>query len=130
MYCIQLKMYRPPHQRKEIRKEFRNEFPELCPKSEVKSVLSFTHIKDIVEPEPIKVIHSRFISLKDYRKAEPVFSEKSVYEAFEKMVTHWEKNEHYQDYNEKYPLEYSDDSEETIELSSLEAEDQEYESDF
>jgi hypothetical protein len=126
-------MYRPPHQRKEARKEFRNEFPELCPKAEVKQVLSFTHIKDIVEPEPIKIINTQFISLKDpanYRKPEIVFSEKRVYEAFEKMVNHWEKNEQYQNYNEKYPIIYSDESDETEELSSLEAEDQEYESDF
>jgi len=129
-------MYKPPHQRnvrKEARKEFRNEFPELCPKKEAPTPMSFTHIKEIVEPEPVKVVVSRFISLKDpanYRKAEPVFSEERVYEAFEKMVTRWEKNDHYQHYIETYPIEYSDESEETEEVSSLEAEDPEYESDF
>lgn len=128
-------MYKPPHQRmrKEVRKEFRNEFPELCPKAEVAKPLSFTHIKDIIEPEPEKVVVSRFISLKDpanYRKAEPVFSEERVLEAFEKMVTRWEKNDSYQHYIETYPIEYSDESEETEEASSLEAEDPEYESDF
>ena len=129
-------MYKPPHQRnvrKETRKEFRNEFPELCPKKEAPKPMSFTHIKDIVEPEPVKVVVSRFISLKDpenYRKAEPVFSEERVYEAFEKMVNRWEKNDHYQHYIETYPIEYSDESEEVEEASSLEAEDPEYESDF
>ena len=131
-------MYKPPHQRnvrKEVRKEFRNEFPELCPKAIVAKPMSFTHIKDIVEPEPEKVVVSRFISLKDpanYRKTEPepVFSEERVLEAFEKMVTRWEKNDSYQHYIETYPIEYSDTSEETEEASSLEAEDPEYESDF
>jgi len=128
-------MYKPPHQRmrKEVRKEFRNEFPELCPKAEVATPMSFTHIKDIIEPEPIKVVVSRFISLKDpanYRKAEPVFSEERVLEAFEKMVNRWEKNDSYQQYIETYPIEYSDTSEEVEEASSLEAEDPEYESDF
>lgn len=131
-------MYRPPHQRnvrKEVRKEFRNEFPELCPKAIVAKPMSFTHIKDIVEPEPVKVVVSRFISLKDpanYRKAEPeqVFSEERVLEAFEKMVIRWEKNDSYQHYIETYPIEYSDESEEVEETSSLEAEDPEYEIDF
>ena len=130
-------MYKPPHQRnvrKEVRKEFRNEFPELCPKAIVAKPMSFTHIKDIVEPEPEKVVVSRFISLKDpanYRKTEPeqVFSEERVLQAFEKMVTRWEKDENYQHYIETYPIEYSDASEETEEISSLEAEDPEYESD-
>jgi len=108
--------------RKEARKEFRNEFPELCPKAEVAPPLSFT-----------QVVVSRFISLKDpasYRKAEPVFSEERVFEAFEKMVKRWEKNESYQNYIETYPIQYSDESEEVEEESSLEAEDPEYESDF
>ena len=129
-------MYKPPHQRnvrKEARKEFRNEFPELCPKVEAAPAMSFTHIKDIIEPEPVKVVVSRFISLKDpanYRKTEPVFSEERTYEAFEKMVTRWEKNESYQNYIETYPVVYSDESDEVEEESSLEAEDPEYESDF
>jgi len=129
-------MYKPPHQRnvrKEARKEFRNEFPELCPKKEAAPVMSFTHIKDIVEPEPVKVVVSRFISLKDpanYRKTEAVFSEERAYEAFEKMVTRWEKNESYQNYIETHPVVYSDESEDVEEESSLEAEDPEYESDF
>ena len=129
-------MYKPPHQRnvrKEARKEFRNEFPELCPKLEAAPAMSFTHIKDIIEPEPVKVVVSRFISLKDpanYRKTEPVFSEERTYEAFEKMVTRWEKNESYQNYIETYPVVYSDESEDVEEESSLEAEDPEYESDF
>ena len=129
-------MYKPPHQRnvrKEARKEFRNEFPELCHKVEAAPAMSFTHIKDIIEPEPVKVVVSRFISLKDpanYRKTEPVFSEERTYEAFEKMVTRWEKNESYQNYIETYPVVYSDESEDVEEVSSLEAEDPEYESDF
>ena len=129
-------MYKPPHQRnvrKEARKEFRNEFPELCPKAEAPTPMSFGHIKDIVEPEPVKVVTSRFISLKDpanYRKPEPVFSEQRAYEAFNKMVIHWEKNESYQNYIETYPILSSDESVEEEEESSLEAEDPEYESDF
>jgi hypothetical protein len=128
-------MYKPPHQRnvrKEARKEFRNEFPELC-KATVVTPMSFSHIKDIIEPEEVKIVPTNLISLKNpanYRKPEIVFSEERVYEAFEKMVTRWEKNEHYQHYIETYPIEYSDESEESEEVSSLEAEDPEYESDF
>lgn len=115
-------MYKPPHQRNE-RKVFRNEFPELCPKSQGPAPLSFSHIKNIVHVEPIQVI-----PVKEPPKEE--FSEKQVIEAIETMVQRWEKNEHYQNYIEKYPIVYSDESEESEEISSLEAEDPDYESDF
>jgi len=126
-------MYRPPHQRKasEVRKDFRKEFPELCAKPILPTPMSFAHIKDI-EPEPVTSLPKGWISLKDpanYRKP-VVYSEQSIFSTIDKMEERWNKNEHYQNYIDQYPMEFSEESEEDPELSSLEATDPDYESDF
>jgi len=40
---------------RKLRTDYRKEFPQLCATQQVEAPLSFSHIKDIVEPTPVPV---------------------------------------------------------------------------
>ena len=131
--------YIPPHLRvkktKETRKDFRNEFPQLCAPTTVEP-LDYSHIKDIVEPviAPVVGLPYGWVNLRNpntYVHPPPNLNALAT-ETITRMIGRWEKwdreNDTYVDYMKEYS-DYEDDYSEE-ESDSVSAEDPEYESDF
>ncbi len=122
------------------RLNFRKEFPQLCAVANNPVPLSFSHIKDIMEPTaPVKEPTLPFGWI-DLRKPETYLhhtyrteftTNQLMIQTIYKMKAHWIQFNIEHDLDERYEAEpdYESDYEES-ETDTMSAEDPEYESDF
>ena len=133
--------YIPPHLRvKEVkvRKEFRQEFPQLAEPIKQESALDFSHIKDIVEPiiHPVEGLPHGWVNLRDpstYIHPETDLTVLAT-RVILKMIGRWETWDYdhdiYVDYLEDTMEKYYSEVDSESDTDSISAEDPEYESDF
>ena len=124
---------------RKFRTDFRKEFPQLCAVPKAEAPLSFSHIKDIVEPPPV-IVKTLPYGWVDLQKPEtylgvtfrPTMStHHRMCVAVHKMRRRWIAYNVAYGLDERYDeeLEYEVEESES-ETDSLSAEDPEYESDF
>ena len=124
---------------RKYRANFRHEFPQLCAVSKTDAPLSFSHIKDIVEPPPI-IVKTLPYGWVDLQKPEtylgvtfrPTMStHHRMCVVVHKMRLRWIAYNVAHDLPERYDeeIEYEEEEEEETD-DTLSAEDPEYESDF
>jgi hypothetical protein len=124
---------------RKVRTDFRKEFPQLCATQPVVAPLSFSHIKDIVEPPPI-IVKTLPYGWVDLQKPETYLNvtfrprpttNQLMCIAVNKMRQRWIAYNIDHDIDERYDeepeYEYYESESET---DSMSAEDPEYESDF
>jgi hypothetical protein len=124
---------------RKVRTDFRKEFPQLCATQPTVAPLSFSHIKDIVEPPPV-IVKTLPYGWVDLQKPEtylnvtfrPKLSNHHLMcIAINKMRRRWIAYNIANDLDERYDeepeYEYYESESETDTMS---AEDPEYESDF
>lgn len=124
---------------RKVRTDFRKEFPQLCATQPVVAPLSFSHIKDIVEPPPI-IVKTLPYGWVDLQKPETYLNinfrpkpttNQLMCIAINKMRQRWIAYNIDHDLDERYDeepeYEYYESESET---DSMSAEDPEYESDF
>lgn len=124
---------------RKVRTDFRKEFPQLCATQPVVAPLSFSHIKDIVEPPPV-IVKTLPYGWVDLQKPETYLNvnfrpkpttNQLMCIAINKMRQRWiAYNIHHgidERYDEEPEYEYYESESET---DSMSAEDPEYESDF
>lgn len=131
--------YKKENMSRKYRTDFRKEFPQLCAAPVADAPLSFSHIKDIVEPPPI-VVKTLPYGWVDLQKPETYLDvtfrpQLSTHHlmciAIHKMRKRWIAYNVAHDLDERYDeeLEYECDETES-ETDTMSAEDPEYESDF
>lgn len=122
-----------------IRTDFRKEFPQLVASKPMETPLSFSHIKDIVEPVPvpIKTLPYGWVNLRNpetylnvtFRRQ--YTTDQRMCMAVEKMRQRWIAYNIQHDIEERYDEEPEYEYDETeSETDTMSAEDPEYESDF
>jgi hypothetical protein len=121
---------------RKFRADFRKEFPQLCA-PQVTEVLSFSHIKDIVEPVPVKVktLPHGWVDLRKPETWVRFRPQPSTHQrmcmAVGKMRRRWIAYNIAHDIEARYDEEPEYEEEESEpETDSISAEDPEYESDF
>jgi hypothetical protein len=124
---------------RKYRANFRQEFPQLCAVPKADEPLSFSHIKDIVEPPPV-IVHTLPYGWVDLQKPETYIGvtflpKMSTHHlmclAIHKMRRRWIAYNVAHDLEERYDEEPEYDYEEEEETDdTMTAEDPEYESDF
>jgi len=124
---------------RKVRTDFRKEFPQLCATQPVVAPLSFSHIKDIVEPTPVvvKTLAHGWVDLRNPETYQNVTFRPSLSNhhlmciAIGKMRQRWIAYNIDNDIDERYDEEPEYEYDETeSETDSMSAEDPEYESDF
>ena len=124
---------------RKLRTDYRKEFPQLCAAPATEAPLSFSHIKDIVEPPPI-IVKTLPYGWVDLQKPETYIgvtfrptmtTHHRACAAIIKMRQRWIAYNVAHDIEERYDeeLEYEYEESES-ETDSMSAEDPEYESDF
>jgi hypothetical protein len=124
---------------RKVRTDFRKEFPQLCATQPVVAPLSFSHIKDIVEPPPV-IVKTLPYGWVDLQKPETYLNvnfrpkpttHQLMCIAIHKMRQRWIAYNIHHDIDERYDeepeYEYYESESET---DSMSAEDPDYESDF
>jgi len=123
---------------RKFRADFRKEFPQLCDAPKADAPLSFSHIKDIVEPTPV-IVKTLPYGWVDLNKPETYLgitfrpkmsTHHRMCMAIYKMRRRWIAYNVAHDLPERYDeeIEYEEEEEESDDTMS--AEDPEYESDF
>ena len=123
---------------RKFRTDFRKEFPQLCAAPKVEAPLSFSHIKDIVEPPPV-IVKTLPYGWVDLQKPETYLgitfrpklsTHHRMCVAVHKLRLRWIAYNVANDLDERYDEEPEYEVEESeSETDSLSAEDPEYESD-
>ena len=120
-------------------RNFRKEFPQLCEPTAPVAPLSFSHIKDIVEPVPVpvKTLPYGWVDLQrpetylNVTFRPQLSTHHQMCATIQKMRRRWIAYNIHHDIDERYDEEPDYESEESdSETDTLEAEDPEYESDF
>ena len=124
---------------RKVRTDFRKEFPQLCATQPTVAPLSFSHIKDIVEPPPVivKTLPYGWVDLQKPETYENVTFRPKLSNhylmciAIDKMRRRWIAYNIANDIDERYDQEpeYEYDESES-DTDTMSAEDPEYESDF
>ena len=124
---------------RKYRANFRQEFPQLCAVPQADAPLSFSHIKDIVEPPPV-IVHTLPYGWVDLKKPETYLgvtflpkmsTHHRMCVAVHKMRRRWIAYNVAHDLEERYDEEPEYDYEEEEETDdTMSAEDPEYDSDF
>ena len=129
---------RTSHHWHKMSRKFRKEFPQLCAAPKVEAPLSFSHIKDIVEPPPV-IVKTLPYGWVDLQKPETYLgitfrpklsTHHRMCVAVHKLRLRWIAYNVANDLDERYEEEPEYEVEESeSETDSLSAEDPEYESD-
>lgn len=134
--------YVPPHLRKAVQKkttrtEFRQDFPQLAPPLETAPAISFSHIKDLVEPLPPKEAPGLPLGWVNLRNPDTYLCKRPTLDSLAqttilRMIDRWMAWDREHDIFIKYECEdefNDEDDEDESDTSSTTVEDAEYFSD-